>query len=189
MTKEVLVLCQRKSGEMTYGVDARKDVGEITIPKINEFVQHQLGSDTHIQYLTDPASLVGDADYKFKLNSNPNNLEAKEFILNHKGYYDLIILNTCPFMYMDFNLIYDLLKPEGIMSFNIFPDTKMITDVIKIPEHIITIIETLFENLGDSLYKKKLVGGRKRKIYKKRKTYRKQKTYKKIKKSRKNKRN
>jgi hypothetical protein len=171
MTKEVLVLCQRKSGKIESRLYSSNDVEELIIPRINEIVQEQLGSDTNIKYLSDMKGTIdGSADYKFSLySSNP---EAKEFISNHIGFYSLIILNTCPFLYMDFKIIYDLLKPGGIMSFNTFPNTSA---NIFLPEEKITEIDTLFENIGKNLYRKKQSGGKKRKTYKKR-TYKKRKT-------------
>jgi len=171
MTKEVLVLCQRKSGKIESRLYSSNDVEELIIPRINEIVQEQLGSDTNIKYLTDmKGTMDGSADYNFSLNSY--NLESKEFISNHIGFYSLIILNTCPFIFMDFKIIYDLLKPGGIMSFNTFPNTGNIF----LPEEIITKIEGLFENIGNNLYRKRLRGGKKQKTYKKKRTYKKRKT-------------
>jgi hypothetical protein len=178
MTKEVLVLCQRKSGKIESRLYSSNDVEEMIIPRINEIVQQQLGSDTNIKYLTDMKGAIdGSADYKFSLDSyNP---EAREFISTHIGFYSLIILNTCPFLYMDFKIIYDLLKPGGIMSFNTFPNTSA---NVFLPEEVITKIDTLFENIGKNLYRKKQSGGKKRKTYRKKRTYktrRKNKTYRK----------
>lgn len=175
MTKEVLVLCQRKSGKVDSTRYSSNNVEELIVPRINEIVQEQLGSDTNIKYLTDmKGTMDGSADYNFSLNSY--NLEAKEFISNHIGFYSLIILNTCPFIFMDFKIIYDLLKPGGIMSFTTFPNTGNIF----LPEEIITKIEGLFENIGNNLYRKKQsAGSRRRKTRKNKRTYKKRKTYKK----------
>ena len=178
MTKEVLVLCQRKSGKIESRLYSSNDVEELIVPRINEIVQQQLGSDTNIKYLTDmKGNMEGSADYKFSLDSY--NLEAKEFISTHIGFYSLIILNTCPFLYMDFKIIYDLLKPGGIMSFNTFPNTSA---NVFLPEEVIRKIDTLFENIGKNLYRKKQSGGKKPKTYRKKRTYktrRKNKTYRK----------
>jgi hypothetical protein len=171
MTKEVLVLCQRKSGKVDSRRYSSNNVEELIIPRINEIVQEQLGSDTNIKYLTDmKGTMDGSADYNLTLNSY--NLEAKEFISNHIGFYSLIILNTCPFIFIDFKIIYDLLKPGGIMSFNTFPNTANIF----LPEEKITEIDSLFENIGNNLYRKRLRGGKKQKTYKKKRTYKKRKT-------------
>ncbi len=185
MTKEVLVLCQRKSG-ISSSTSYEGDVKDIVIPKINELVREHLGSDVHIEYLTKMAANEGESDYNFSLDSYPDNNQAKEFIANHKEFYSLIILNTCPFKYIDYKLIHNLLEPNGIMIFTIFPNIidKNITsfgDSIN--------IEDLFENIGPNIYRKKQVGGKKsnplgkrfkktyrRKIYR-RKTYKKRKVF------------
>jgi hypothetical protein len=174
MTKEVLVLCQRKSGKIESRLYSSNDVEELIVPRINEIVQEQLESDTNIKYLTDMKGTIdGSADYKFSLDSyNP---EAREFISTHIGFYSLIILNTCPFIYMDFKIIYDLLKPGGIMSFNTFPNTSA---NIFLPEEKIREIDTLFENIGKNLYRKKQIAGKKRKTRKNKRTYKKRKTHK-----------
>jgi hypothetical protein len=76
MTKEVLVLCQRKSGKIESSRYSSNNVEELIIPRINEIVQEHLGSDTNIKYLTDmKGNLGGTADYNFSLDSY--NLEAK----------------------------------------------------------------------------------------------------------------
>ena len=184
MTKEVLVLCQRKSGKIESRLYSSNDVEELIVPRINEIVQQQLGSDTNIKYLTDmKGTMDGSADYNFSLDSY--NLEAKEFISTHIGFYSLIILNTCPLVYMDFKIIYDLLKPGGIMSFNTFPNTSA---NVFLPEEKIREIDTLFENIGKNLYRKKQsAGSRRRKTRKNKRTYKKRKTRKiKSRKSRKN---
>ena len=185
MTKEVLVLCQRKSGKIESRLYSSNDVEELIIPRINEIVQEQLGSDTNIKYLTDMKGTIdGSADYKFSLDSYSYNLEAKEFISTHIGFYSLIILNTCPFLHMNFKVIYDLLKPGGIMAFTTFPNTSA---NFFLPEEKITEINTLFENIGKNLYRKKQsAGSRRRKTRKNKRTYKKRKTYRKRRKSRKN---
>jgi hypothetical protein len=182
MTKEVLVLCQRKSGKSSSAA-YEGDVKDIVVPKINKLVQEHLGSDVNIEYLTKITTIDGETDYNFNLDSYPNNSKAKEFIANHREFYSLIILNTCPFKYIDFKIIYNLLEPEGIMIFTVFPD---IVDKNIITKDILNI-EDLFENIGTNIYRKKQVGGKKSKPLGKRfkKTYRRKiyrrKTYKKSK--------
>ena len=69
MTKEVLVLCQRKSGKIESRLYSSNDVEELIVPRINEIVQQQLGNDTNIKYLTDMKGTIdGSADYKFSLD-------------------------------------------------------------------------------------------------------------------------
>lgn len=182
MTKEVLVLCQRKSGKSSSAA-YEGDVKDIVVPKINKLVQEHLGSDVNIEYLTKISAIDGETDYNFNLDTYPDNNQAKEFIANHRGFYSLIILNTCPFKYIDFKLIHNLLEPNGIMIFTIFPN---IVDKNIITEDIFNI-KDLFENIGTNIYRKKQIGGKKGKPLGKRfgKTYRRKiyrrKTYKKSK--------
>lgn len=116
MSKRVLILCQRKQGMDKLN---RNNVKDSVIPKINEYVEKFLGDNTIIEYLTDDKS-DPTVDYQITLESN--NSEADEFISNHRGMYSLIILNTCPFSFMDFGIIHSLLEPEGFMVFKIFPN-------------------------------------------------------------------
>ena len=114
MSKKVLILCQRKQG-----LDAAEvhDVKDTVIPLINEYVEKVLGPDTKIEYLTDGKD--DTVEYKFQLIKDDE--EAKNFVKTHKGTYSLIILNTCPFTLMDYELIYSLLEPDGFMVFQSFP--------------------------------------------------------------------
>jgi len=124
MSKKVLILCQRKQGLDTVNIN---DVKDTVIPLINEYVENVLGPDTTIEYLTD-----GDdptVEYNFTLDKH--NPKAAEFISTHKGTYSLIILNTCPLIYMDYELIYSLLEPNGFMVFQAFPQLPP-----KIPEDL-----------------------------------------------------
>jgi hypothetical protein len=123
MSKRVLVLCQRK-----HGLDdlRRGDVKETVIPKINEYVEQILGPDTTIEYLTDDKRDPTSADFNFTLKKG--NSEADEFTSTHRGIYSLILLNTCPFLNMDFKLIHLLLQPGGIMVFKAFPNNNIDKD-------------------------------------------------------------
>jgi hypothetical protein len=115
MPKHVLVLCQRKSSVKDTSVQ------EIVVPSISNYVQQCLGTDTTIEYLTNGVLREKyedfEADYKFALD---NSSESLDFIENHKEYYSLIILNTCPLIFMNYKQIYDLLEPNGIMTFKMF---------------------------------------------------------------------
>lgn len=148
MTKNVLVLCQRKIG-LDY---SNVNVAVSVIPKINEYVTSLLGSDTKIEYLTDCSGFTCEedsVDYKFNLDSDPTNSEAVEFISTHKEYYSLIILNTCPFPFMDYNAIYELLEPRGIMVMKRYPSEfkkgdRSTLSFLKASE--LAYFKTLFDN-------------------------------------------
>ena len=158
MTKAVLVLCQRKAGTNDMGLD----IETVVVPKIEAFVTTCLGGNTHIEYLTDCGDVEGRAevegraicaaDYNFTLNADPTNNAAAEFVATHKKYYSLVILNTCPFAYMDFNLIHSLLKTGGFMAFTKFPKPF---GQKQLGAALVRTLATLFNEVGVHFYKKK----------------------------------
>ena len=115
--KKVLVLCQRKSSQKD------KYVQEDIVPQIEAYVKKVLGNAT-IEYLTDGTSKDKKdfgADYKFALD---NKKQSIDFIHQNKEKYDLIILNTCPLIFMIYKNIFDLLIPDGIMAIKTFGNSK-----------------------------------------------------------------
>lgn len=170
MTKHVLVLCQRKTGTGVSATGVLGRVEDMVVPQINDFVKSKLGEDVTIEYLTSAGGQVdGTADYNLLLNDNPENKAAVDFIRNHTGYYSLIILNTCPYISMDYKLISSLLTPDGIMAFTKYPaplfqrkEDGSLVDVLHIDsakEHV----ADLFEDTGIYYYKKRVSGGNKQK--------------------------
>jgi len=115
--KNVLVLCQRNRVPGLEGV----------VSNIQLFVDKTIGPGANIEYLTNSIT-PNSADYNFELKSSSGDTVVKEFILEHKGHYSLIVLQTCPFHQMDFKLIYDLLKPNGIIAFTAFNNTTSLIE-------------------------------------------------------------
>jgi hypothetical protein len=123
MTQRVLILCQRKSSTLPQD----KDKVDKTVDFINTYMGENLGEDVDIEYLTTHANHPDHnvdetnyyADYKFSLN---NNREAISFVAKHKGVYDGIILNTCPLNYLNYAMIYALLKPDGFLLLKTFDE-------------------------------------------------------------------
>jgi hypothetical protein len=169
MTKHVLVLCQRKTGK-----DISGRVEDTVVPPISDFVNSKLGHDVTIEYLTDGGvqkdangKTDGTADHNHKLIKNSGNTTIDKFIREHIGYYSLIILNTCPYINMDYQLIYDLLTPDGMMAFTRYPtppfgreDNGSIRDVLYSAKDSVA---ELFEDTGIYYYQKRLKGGNKQK--------------------------
>ena len=161
--KKVLILCQRKSSTTNGNVKPISD-------RINQYVKNVMGNNVNIEYLThDKQDTAYEADYKFILDSNNNSEESNEFIKKNKETYSLIILNTCPLIFMNYKDIYNLLEPDGIMVFKHFDmnndnhfDEERKKEIIQefkdkeiekfINEHFDEMVNSLF---GIFAYKKK----------------------------------
>ena len=130
MSKHVLVMCQRKNATIT-----KKDGTVLNLdinPTINTYVTPILGDDTTIEYIS--KGMIPDnndlhyqdtIDYRIMLSKLPsdstdNKTETDNFISQHQNYYSLVILNTCPAVYMDYQSIYEILEPNGILTFTLF---------------------------------------------------------------------
>jgi hypothetical protein len=129
MTKKVLVLCQRKSGTH-YGTNIEHEV----VPKIKAMAEQIMHTkDFSIEFLSDQAGHEeGEVDIKGTLKSGTD--FSSQFLSKTKaeGKYDLIVLNTCPFQFMDYKLIHQLLKKDAIMVFAAYPrDIYQVTMVAK----------------------------------------------------------
>jgi hypothetical protein len=160
--KNVLVLCQRN--KTTVDVE----YVETIVKQIHDFsVSILRDENVDIKYLTKHDH--GTGDYNFALDTrknNPDGLQSKEFISQHKGKYDLIILNTCGFKNMDIQAVYDLLTDAGIMAFTKFP-SHLFTSSEKImfstgdeSQDISTLINELFIPMGQYIYYKNSLGGK-----------------------------
>jgi hypothetical protein len=141
MTKKVLILCQRKSGPIYVGQNSKGEEKYDTteahiVPKINKLVQELITTDYDIDYLStlEGEHSEGEVDIQGFLSLGENQkgiltlknkgnekISTRDFIQQNKGSYALIILNTCPFVYMDYNIIYDLLAADGLMAFTAYP--------------------------------------------------------------------
>lgn len=167
--KKVLVLCQRKAGlffvSKTEGQKVYKEIEVEIVPKINDLTQFLLGADTEIEYLSslEGEHAKGKVDIKgvLSLNNSENlilnygekgeeeEMSVQEFINQRRGTYALIILQTCPFMFMDFNIIAELLSSKGLMVFSAFPRPFPSTFKLKEPERLFRLDEDLMERLPD----------------------------------------
>jgi hypothetical protein len=108
--KSVLVLCQRKES-----LDD-KYVKESVIPKleyiIEDFLKITHAESVDIKYMVDLENPDNDkSDFNMILDKSDSN--SHEFIKNHKDFYDLIVLQTCPDYSMELEFIYYILKLKG----------------------------------------------------------------------------
>jgi hypothetical protein len=184
MTLRVLILCQRKSSTLPHD----KDEVDKTVESINTYMGDNLGEVVDIEYLTTHAHHQDhsvdetnyDADYKFSLN---NNREAINFVAKHKGVYDGIILNTCPLNYLNYAMIYALLKSDGFLLLKTFDENDEtgelgLEEITILPSTLKTLkkyfIHSTPHNYGSHFYIKRAQGGKKtmrRKVRRKRKSY------------------
>ncbi len=182
MTKRVLILCQRKSSTLPQD----KDEVDKTIDSINTYMGENFGEDVDIEYLTShadhPDFSVNEtnyyADYKFSLN---NNREAINFVAKHKGVYDGIILNTCPFNYLNYAMIYAILKSDGFLLLKTFDENDEtgelgLEEITILPSTLKTLkkyfIHSAPHDYGSHFYIKRAQAGKKtmrRKVRRKRK--------------------
>jgi hypothetical protein len=114
-TSRVLVLCQR-----THGPAEGFNVEETIIPTLEDIIKNHLhkmtGSDkTIIEYMSsfDSSEPRNKATFNIKFKDSEKNPEVKEFVDNHLNFYDLIVLQTCPFKFIDLTLINSILKQNG----------------------------------------------------------------------------
>ena len=101
-TKEkVLVLCQRKLDE---------NGAELVNKDIDNLLDAlKIGADRDIKYVSPmDEQHIGKVDFEGEFGEN-------DFTKNNftKGDYSVIILNTCPFQWMKYNIISEYLKPNG----------------------------------------------------------------------------
>ena len=90
---------------------------------------------------------------------------SKKFISENKNSFDLIILQSCPFILMKYSIIYDLLKPSGILGITSYPKNilKSWDSIQSVNEHITSkfILDNILE--GIVIYKKNSDGRRRSK--------------------------
>jgi hypothetical protein len=154
----VLVLCQRKEGIING--DKNRRVENIVVPKIEEFVSKFFQKNTTIEYLVDN---VG-GDYNFQLDNRSD--ESKKFINEHIEHYSLVILNTCPFYMMPYELIFKILKNDGLMALTAFPSETLSSQFIQNSSFVNLLKSDEFTNLFEKvknknysyIYKKKILG-------------------------------
>jgi hypothetical protein len=176
-SKQVLILCQRKTGKCA---ESELRVENITVLKINEFVSNLFSGETvNIEYLTDGIPGANgirdcDADHCIALDGD----DGERFVASHSEHYDVVILNTCPLVAMNFVMIHKILKNDGLMILkgyncsggnNISPDmfNQRMLNIGSRTEGGIRLGEAInkyftVEN-EHFIFKKKLIGGRRRK--------------------------
>ena len=124
-SKKVLVMCQRKTGLMSSGVSG--SVEDIIVPKINLLISRLFGDDDFsIIYMSNIKHWEGTVDINCNLGSDTPC--SKKFITENKNSFDLIILQTCPYIWMDYHILHSLLKPNGMLGATSVPGEMLFRD-------------------------------------------------------------
>jgi hypothetical protein len=161
--KNVLVMCQRKTGKCSSDTTNNVQDEGRTIDKINTFFSDYF-KDKHvnIEYLTDLTvwrDVEHDtADYNFPLIRT--NSEAHKFMDSHTNFYDAVMLNTCPLHNIDFLAILTILKEGGRLIIKNFgcddnppmsldsPPFKAMNSYDK--DVVLNVINSYFDTTGSS---------------------------------------
>jgi hypothetical protein len=117
----VLVLCQRSRGR----VDSTTLVQNTIVPAILNFVEERYGREFRIRFLAPCDESKGEyTDYNVKLDQE--NLLTVEIHMERDRIdsFDFVILHTCPTMLMDFEAIWRVMSPGGIMVMTQYNSTK-----------------------------------------------------------------
>jgi hypothetical protein len=132
MPIKVLVLCQRKKGRCNDS--SSRLVEHNTVPTIKKYLNDFLHSEDYtIDYLSDLDSdePPDGVDFNIKIGDNE---EFIGFLRHHTKYYSVIILNTCPFAFMQFGYIRDLLVDSGVVILSkVNCSDRYSTDLFDIP--------------------------------------------------------
>lgn len=164
MAKKVLVLCQRRIDVISRSV--------LVDPQIQTLLNILLGKEVEreIQYVSPSpgADIVGEF--------GNNDFTRTNFKEND---YAVIILNTCPFIIIDFGIVYKYLKPDGVLVLsNYLSDEYPRGSSIKETETFQNLVsQSIFEKNGFQLkdldmrnavvFTKVIKGGRNRRTIKK----------------------
>jgi hypothetical protein len=191
MSKRVLVLCQRKVSKLTEDRENVENVvshineyialttpvrAPVGTPKdirvTVEYLTYHHGERRHEEKQgteTPPAY----ADHIFLLSRTnqyssdsifiEKKLLLEKFLEEHNNTYDVIILNTCPLPLLDYKIIHQVLKSNGVLVIKLFgnpesspskdSDPSIAMTIIKnIPSHLFTKLGGQFS--GHYTYKK-----------------------------------
>jgi hypothetical protein len=111
MSQKVLVLCQRR----TSNVDVLTPVTD----SINTLVSSLIGEGAEIKYVSDlTPDELSDADGVDLIGHFGDNDFTRENFKENE--YSLIICNTCPFIWLDYSVIYKYLKADGRLALTAF---------------------------------------------------------------------
>lgn len=133
----ILVLCQRKKSfdtKKNFAGFTENFIVDIITQRIEKYVKiYFKTNDVHVEYLTkyDSDPYLYDADFKFHFEPNSPDtkirIESYQFIRDHIGVYDMIILQTCPMPYFikNFKHLPTLMTDDGVITIRGFSPTNI----------------------------------------------------------------
>jgi hypothetical protein len=131
---KVLIMCQRKKS-FDYSIPTGKELShaasvDITVKKIEHYLCDYYGTrNIDIEYMIKYTSQENDmyeADYKIWFDPTSKDTETRlksyQFIEKHCGYYDMIMLQTCPIPHFinNFKYLPWMIKPDGVLTVKAF---------------------------------------------------------------------
>lgn len=154
--KRVLVLCQRRTGKIGNGID-NINVETYVVPYLEKYVKNRIGDNIKFEYLSKLIFYKGNVNYNFLLGGNE--IETQEFLKKNRNQYSLIVMNTCPLILLRdesfLKIIYDLLRPRGLLLVKAFTFKKQNGDIGNINNFIDeNIFNKYFRKIDDNEYMK-----------------------------------
>jgi len=129
---KVLVICQRKKGNCSFGKNML--VENTTVPIIKKYISQYLKTEDYsVDYLSklDKDEPNDGVDFNIKIGDND---EFNDFLDIRRKYYSMIILNTCPYRFIQYGYIKDLLEDNGVVILSkVNCGDKYDSDLFKIP--------------------------------------------------------
>lgn len=112
MPIKILVLCQRKSGRCDL---SNATVERTIIPNIEKYLSNYLHTtDYKIDYLSSLDTPNPDDEVDFNMEIG-DNAEFNNFLKEHNNYYSIIVLNTCPYRFINYDYISQMLCNNGVV--------------------------------------------------------------------------
>lgn len=152
---KVLVLCQRKCSDIDKKV-------ENTVVNIKKFLKEKFGKENNFTYTFLTDGMVGDRNprcidviMKFDMYTQ----KTLQWVKNNENLYDIIIMNTCPFVFLSQEFwygIWRLLSKKGKIFMTAFSDKRMLnisldltiggsSGIVRLKPNILEMIYLLFD--------------------------------------------
>ncbi len=130
MPIKILVLCQRKKGRCLSNTTVERSV----IPNIEKYLSNYLHTtDYKIDYLSQLDDPKPDDEVDFNMEIG-DNAEFNTFLASKSQYYSIIVLNTCPYRFINYDYISQLLCNNGVVILSkVNCSSKYDIDLFNIP--------------------------------------------------------